>query len=76
MEKSLDPWIVKDQHSRLIYMNRPELDELNLPVTFEYEGKLDKEIQANPCAELWEEFVSHDQKSENICRCYSLLRKK
>lgn len=62
MERSRDHWCIKSTQSEFIYMNRPLLDDLNIPPGYEIEGKLDKELPSKPPAELWQEFVEHDQK--------------
>jgi len=62
MENSKGIWHIKDNESRYIYMNKSVLANLNLPDKFACEGKLDKEIPAKPCEELWEEFVAYDKR--------------
>lgn len=52
MKQSSDPWYIKDQDSRFIYMNDCGLYYTGLPKGFNPEGKLDSE-----CPAYWSEYA-------------------
>lgn len=60
IENSSNLWAIKDLESRIVYANKANLKEHNLPKNFNVEGMLDREIPSKPCQELWEEFVRDD----------------
>ncbi|MEN3262644.1 LuxR C-terminal-related transcriptional regulator [Sodalis endosymbiont of Spalangia cameroni] len=76
MEHSIMPWGVRDNESRIVYLNQASVDFLNIPTGFDFEGRKDGDF---PCAwsALEEEFEAHDRKAESseygaevICTSY------
>ncbi|MBS9426981.1 PAS and helix-turn-helix domain-containing protein [Photorhabdus akhurstii] len=70
MEKSNDPWGIKDENSCLIYVNLALKSLHNVPSSFNYEGLFDDEIPWNG-AEFAKEHVTQDkivmEEKERIC---------
>ncbi len=46
MERSSIPWGIRDNQSRIDYINQASMDFLNIPHGFDFEGRLDEEF---PC---------------------------
>ncbi|ATW34866.1 helix-turn-helix transcriptional regulator [Candidatus Williamhamiltonella defendens] len=64
MEHSRIPWGIKDNQSRTVYINEAALDFANIPVGFDFEGRLDQEFPC-PWAELAPELQAQDRKAES-----------
>ncbi|BGI53694.1 MAG: PAS and helix-turn-helix domain-containing protein [Candidatus Hamiltonella defensa (Ceratovacuna japonica)] len=63
MEHSKMPWGIRDNQSRMVYINQASMDFLNIPRGFDFEGRSDEEFPC-PWSELADEFRSHDRKAE------------
>ncbi len=46
MEHSKMPWGIRDNQSRMVYINQASMDFLNIPRGFDFEGRSDEEF---PC---------------------------
>ncbi|ASV33400.1 PAS domain-containing protein [Candidatus Hamiltonella defensa] len=64
MEHSKIPWGIKDNQSRYVYLNEAALDMANIPVGFDFEGRLDEEFPC-PWSELAPEIYAQDRKAES-----------
>lgn len=64
IEKSKLPWAVKSIDSRFVYINKPAMDIFNIPLSFDFEGRLDSEFPC-PWSEMAEEYQAHDRKAES-----------
>lgn len=60
LEKSGDPWAMKDRESRYLFINDAALYYYGIPKNFDYFGCLDSELP-HPGAELAEEFQKNDK---------------
>lgn len=63
IEHLSDPWGIKDQQSRNLYMNRTAYLYTNTPLNFDVPGKLDHEFPAD-WAECAADFIEHDEMTE------------
>lgn len=63
MEHSSIPWGIKDNESRVVYINNACIDFLNIPVGFDFEGKKEDEFPGD-WAELTPEYQAADRKAE------------
>lgn len=64
IEKSKLPWAIKSIDLRFVYINKPALDFSNIPLSFDFEGRLDSEFPC-PWSEMAEEYSAHDRKAES-----------
>ncbi|MFQ6251485.1 helix-turn-helix transcriptional regulator [Yersinia enterocolitica] len=62
-EHSSEPWMVRDNHSRVIYSNARHHKLLGLSEKYNLEGRLDSELPS-PTAAFQMEFQAHDRKVE------------
>ncbi|HEN3618143.1 TPA: PAS domain-containing protein [Yersinia enterocolitica] len=62
-ERSSEPWGIKDNQSRFIYVNSRVNKLFNLPDKYSIEGRLDGEIPT-PSADFQVEFQAHDRQVE------------
>lgn len=60
LEKSGDPWSIKDREYRYLFINDAALYYYGIPKNFDYFGCLDSELP-HPGAELAEEFQKNDK---------------
>ncbi|ASV34478.1 PAS domain-containing protein [Candidatus Hamiltonella defensa] len=60
LEKSNDPWSIKDRDSRYLFINKAALQYYGIPLGFNYLGCLDNELP-HPGSELAEEFKKNDK---------------
>ncbi|HEI6790015.1 TPA: PAS domain-containing protein [Yersinia enterocolitica] len=67
-ERSSEPWMVRDNHSRVIYSNPRNRKFLGLPDQYNLEGRLDGEMPT-PMAEFQDEFQRQDRKVELLQDC-------
>ncbi|ASV34472.1 PAS domain-containing protein [Candidatus Hamiltonella defensa] len=63
MERSSIPWGIKDTQSRYVYLNESALDMANIPVGFDFEGRLDEDFPC-PWSEFATEIYAQDRKAE------------
>lgn len=63
MERSGIPWGIRDNESRMVYINHTTKNFLNIPKGFDFEGRLDQEFPC-PWSELADEFRAQDRKAE------------
>ena len=63
MEHLTEPWGIKDQESRHIYMNKAALLYTNTPLTFEIAGKRDEDFPAE-WADCADDLQEHDRRTE------------
>ncbi|MFI8417147.1 helix-turn-helix transcriptional regulator [Serratia sp. NPDC078593] len=63
IEHLSEPWGIKDQQSRHIYMNKAAYLYTNTPLDFNLEGKFDDEFPAT-WAECASELIEHDRRTE------------
>ncbi|CAJ0993956.1 helix-turn-helix transcriptional regulator [Sodalis praecaptivus] len=64
IEQSKLPWAVKSIDSRFVYINKPALDFSNIPLSFDFEGRLDSEFPC-PWSKMAEGYQAHDRKAES-----------
>lgn len=62
-KNSPDPWGAKDNQSRFLYANDAYKTLLNIPLSFQIEGRLDSELPA-ATAEFAPQFQAHDRQVE------------
>lgn len=63
MERSGIPWGIRDNESRMVYINHTAKNFLNIPKGFDFEGRLDQDFPC-PWSELADEFSAQDRKAE------------
>lgn len=63
MEHLSEPWGIKDQLSRHLYMNRAAYLYTNTPLNFDVAGKYDHEFPAD-WADSAADFIEHDKMTE------------
>ncbi|WP_074012058.1 PAS domain-containing protein [Candidatus Sodalis sp. SoCistrobi] len=63
MENAPLPWALKSHDSRYVYINQAGQDFANIPVGFDFEGRLDGEFPT-PWAEFAADYQAHDRKAQ------------
>lgn len=63
MENAPLPWALKSHDSRYVYINQAAQDFANIPVGFDFEGRLDGEFPT-PWAEFAADYQAHDRKAQ------------